>query len=148
MAGVRLQALILPFFNDLVGFIGAIGFWPLTVCPPPDPPVFTGFIAWGPQMPSAHSPSEPRLMLPLFRQVYFPIEMHIVAAKVPRWGRKWCALQALSSFTFCISLAAAIGSIAYVVEDLKVGFYPPAAALSAPGLACNALAPDWGGRCA
>lgn len=26
-----LQAIILPFFNDLVGFIGAIGFWPLTV---------------------------------------------------------------------------------------------------------------------
>ena len=26
-----MQAIILPFFNDLIGFIGAIGFWPLTV---------------------------------------------------------------------------------------------------------------------
>lgn len=26
-----MQAIILPFFNDLVGLIGAIGFWPMTV---------------------------------------------------------------------------------------------------------------------
>ena len=63
--------------------------------------------------------------------MYFPIEMHIVAAKVPRWSQKWCWLQALSAFTFCISLAAAIGSIAYVKEDLEVGRCPLAAALIA-----------------
>ncbi|MQI27723.1 hypothetical protein EI009_25840, partial [Escherichia coli] len=27
----HLLAMVLPFFNDIVGLIGAIGFWPLTV---------------------------------------------------------------------------------------------------------------------
>lgn len=76
-----LLAIILPFFNDLIGFIGAIGFWPLTV--------------------------------------YFPVEMHIAATKIPRFSRKWIWLQCLSAFTFTISMAAAIGSIEFVVEDLK-----------------------------
>lgn len=81
-----MQAIILPFFNDLVGFIGALGFWPLTV--------------------------------------YFPVEMHIVSRNIPRWSRKWLLLQALSMFTLAISLAAAIGSISYVITDLKVGLAP------------------------
>ena len=25
------QAMVLPFFNDIVGFLGALAFWPLTV---------------------------------------------------------------------------------------------------------------------
>ena len=47
-------------------------------------------------------------------------EMHIAAKKIPRWSKKWLWLQALSAFTFTISLAAAIGAIEFVVEDLKV----------------------------
>eukprot|EP00494_Astrolonche_serrata_P011647 UN11736 len=26
-----LLAILMPFFNDILGFLGAIGFWPLTV---------------------------------------------------------------------------------------------------------------------
>jgi hypothetical protein len=81
VAITTLIAIILPFFNDLVGFIGAIGFWPLTV--------------------------------------YFPVELHIASKGIKRWSSKWLWLQALSIFTFCISMAAAIGSIEYVVQDLK-----------------------------
>lgn len=28
---ITLVAMLLPFFNDVVGFLGAFGFWPLTV---------------------------------------------------------------------------------------------------------------------
>jgi hypothetical protein len=49
-----------------------------------------------------------------------PQELHIASKSIPRWSTKWIWLQALSVFCFCISLAAAIGSIEYVVQDLKV----------------------------
>jgi len=81
VATTTLIAIILPFFNDLVGFIGAIGFWPLTV--------------------------------------YFPVELHIASKGIPRWSTKWLWLQSLSVFCFLISMASAIGSIEYVVQDLK-----------------------------
>lgn len=80
-----MQAIILPFFNDLVGFIGALGFWPLTV--------------------------------------YFPVEMHIASKKISKRSLKFWLLQALSMFTLAVSLAAAIGSIEFIVSDLKVRSY-------------------------
>ncbi|KAG8078683.1 hypothetical protein GUJ93_ZPchr0007g6268 [Zizania palustris] len=75
-------SMLLPFFNDVVGFLGALGFWPLTV--------------------------------------YFPVEMYIVQKKVPRWSTRWVCLQMLSLGCLVISIAAAAGSIAGVVSDLKV----------------------------
>lgn len=75
-------SMLLPFFNDIVGLLGALGFWPLTV--------------------------------------YFPIEMYIVQKKVAKWSMKWVCLQILSIACLVISIAAAVGSIAGVVSDLKV----------------------------
>ncbi|XP_020588040.1 amino acid permease 3-like [Phalaenopsis equestris] len=75
-------SMLLPFFNDIVGLLGALGFWPLTV--------------------------------------YFPIEMYIVQKKVGKWSLKWICLQILSISCLVISIAAAVGSIAGVVSDLKV----------------------------
>jgi len=76
------MAMLLPFFNDIVGFIGAIGFWPLTV--------------------------------------YFPVEMYIVQTKTPKWSTKWLCLQMLSGVCFIITMVAAVGSVAGIVDDLKV----------------------------
>ncbi|KAK1299830.1 Amino acid permease 3 [Acorus calamus] len=75
-------SMLLPFFNDVVGLLGALGFWPLTV--------------------------------------YFPVEMYIVQKKVPKWSTKWVCLQMLSLACLVISVAAAVGSVAGVVSDLKV----------------------------
>lgn len=75
-------SMLLPFFNDVVGLLGALGFWPLTV--------------------------------------YFPVEMYIVQKKIPRWSTKWMSLQLLSLACLVISVAAAAGSVAGVVLDLKV----------------------------
>lgn len=74
-------SMLLPFFNDVVGLLGALGFWPLTV--------------------------------------YFPVEMYIVQKKIPKWSTKWLCLQILSVACLIISIAAAAGSIAGVVLDLK-----------------------------
>jgi len=76
------MAMLLPFFNDIVGLIGAIGFWPLTV--------------------------------------YFPVEMYIAQAKIPKWSTKWICLQMLSAACCIITILAAVGSIAGVLDDLKV----------------------------
>ncbi|GAB4835538.1 Amino acid permease 3 [Ancistrocladus abbreviatus] len=75
-------SMLLPFFNNIVGIVGALGFWPLTV--------------------------------------YFPIEMYIAQKKVPRWSTRWICLQLLSISCLVISLAAAAGSVAGVILDLKV----------------------------
>lgn len=75
-------SMLLPFFSDIVGILGALGFWPLTV--------------------------------------YYPVEMYIVQRKIPKWSRKWLGLQILSVASLIISIAAAAGSIAGVVYDLKV----------------------------
>lgn len=75
-------SMLLPFFNDVVGLMGALGFWPLTV--------------------------------------YFPIEMYIVQRNVPKWSMKWVCLQLLSVGCLVVTVVAAAGSIAGVLDDLKV----------------------------
>ncbi|XP_020573673.1 amino acid permease 3-like [Phalaenopsis equestris] len=75
-------SMLLPFFNDVVGLLGAIGFWPLTV--------------------------------------YFPVEMYIVQKQVRQWSLRWVCLKMLSFACLVISLAAAVGSVAGIVSDLKV----------------------------
>ncbi|KAJ0086900.1 hypothetical protein Patl1_08280 [Pistacia atlantica] len=74
-------SMLLPFFNDGVGLLGALGFWPFTV--------------------------------------YFPVEMYIVQKKIQKWSANWIGLQILSFACFIISIAAATGSIAGLVLDLK-----------------------------
>ncbi|KAJ4965742.1 hypothetical protein NE237_017591 [Protea cynaroides] len=74
-------SMLLPFFNDVVGILGALGFWPLTV--------------------------------------YFPVEMYIAQKKIPKWSSQWICLQLLSFACLVVSIAAAAGSIAGVVTDLK-----------------------------
>lgn len=78
-------AMILPFFNDFLGLLGAFAFWPLTV--------------------------------------YFPIEMHIAQAKVPKYSTRWIWLKILSFTCLVVSLVAACGSIQGLVSD--VGSYKP-----------------------
>ncbi|XP_059630684.1 amino acid permease 3-like [Cornus florida] len=75
-------SMLMPFFNDVVGILGAFGFWPLTV--------------------------------------YFPVEMYIVQKKIPKWSTRWLSLQILSVACLLISVAAAAGSFAGVVSDLRV----------------------------
>ncbi|XP_031504868.1 amino acid permease 3-like [Nymphaea colorata] len=75
-------SMLLPFFNDVVGILGAFGFWPLTV--------------------------------------YYPVEMYISQKKIAKWSSKWVCLQILSMACLIISIAAAAGSVAGVVLDLKV----------------------------
>ncbi|KAL9255053.1 Amino acid permease 3-like protein [Drosera capensis] len=74
-------SMLLPFFNDVVGLLGALGFWPLTV--------------------------------------YYPVEMYIKLKKIPKWTNKWIGLQILSVTCLVLSIAAAVGSVAGVVLDLK-----------------------------
>ncbi|KAJ7525253.1 hypothetical protein O6H91_17G043400 [Diphasiastrum complanatum] len=74
-------AMLLPFFNDVVGLVGAYGFWPLTV--------------------------------------YFPIEMYINQKKIVPWTSQWIGLETLSVFCLLISIAAGIGSIEGIIQDLK-----------------------------
>ncbi|XP_049373081.1 amino acid permease 3-like [Solanum verrucosum] len=75
-------SMLMPFFNDVVGILGAFGFWPLTV--------------------------------------YFPVEMYIVQKRITKWSGRWICLQILSGACLVISIAAAAGSFAGVVSDLKV----------------------------
>ncbi|KAF2291352.1 hypothetical protein GH714_023153 [Hevea brasiliensis] len=74
-------SMLLPFFNDIVGLLGALGFWPLTV--------------------------------------YYPVEMYIAQKRIPKWSTRWLCLQILSFACLIITIAAAAGSIAGVVGDLK-----------------------------
>ncbi|MFQ6640772.1 hypothetical protein Gotur_015989 [Gossypium turneri] len=76
-----LISMLLPFFNDIVRLLGALGFWPLTV--------------------------------------YFPVEMYISQKKMPKWSTTWLCLQVLSIACLVITIAAAAGSIAGIVLDLK-----------------------------
>jgi amino acid permease len=74
-------SMLLPFFGDVVGLLGAVAFWPLTV--------------------------------------YFPVEMYIVQRRVPRGSTRWICLQMLSAACLVVSVAAAAGSIADVIGELK-----------------------------
>ncbi|XXG86211.1 hypothetical protein AAC387_Pa11g1146 [Persea americana] len=74
-------SMLMPFFNDVVGILGAFAFWPLTV--------------------------------------YFPVEMYIAQKKIGRWTSQWLGLQIISFTCLTISLAAAAGSVAGVILDLK-----------------------------
>nr|KJB80668.1 hypothetical protein B456_013G109500 [Gossypium raimondii] len=76
-----LISMLLPFFNDIVRLLGALGFWPLTV--------------------------------------YFPVEMYISQKKMPKWSTTWLCRQVLSIACLVITIAAAAGSIAGIVLDLK-----------------------------
>ncbi|GFP84307.1 amino acid permease 2 [Phtheirospermum japonicum] len=75
-------SMLMPFFNDVVGILGAFGFWPLTV--------------------------------------YFPVEMYIATKKIPKWSTRWISLEILSGACLVVSICAGAGSIAGVINDLKV----------------------------
>ncbi|KAK9096235.1 hypothetical protein Sjap_021732 [Stephania japonica] len=51
--------------------------------------------------------------------VYIPIEMYIAQKRIPRWSTKWICLQTVSLAGLIVSIASAIGSIAYTVIQLK-----------------------------
>ncbi|TKY51056.1 Amino acid permease 6 [Spatholobus suberectus] len=74
-------AMILPFFNSILGLLGAISFWPLSV--------------------------------------YFPTEMYLVQAKVPKCSMIWIGVKLLSGFCLIVTLIAAAGSIEGIIVDLK-----------------------------
>lgn len=50
--------------------------------------------------------------------VFFPIEMHIAQAKIPRFSCNWIWLQILSFACLIISLLAAAGSIRGLIQDM------------------------------
>ncbi|KAK9110238.1 hypothetical protein Sjap_018298 [Stephania japonica] len=78
-------SMLLPFFNDITGILGALLFWPLTV--------------------------------------FLPVELYIAHEKIPKWSKSWIRLQMLSIICLVISVAAAAGSIAGVIGDLRA--HPP-----------------------
>ncbi|XP_039170145.1 amino acid permease 3 [Eucalyptus grandis] len=76
-----LTSLLLPFFIDIIGLLGALNLWLLTV--------------------------------------YFPVQMYIKKENILNRSTKWVLLQILSVVCFIVSVAAAAGSIAGFVHDLK-----------------------------
>ncbi|CAN1130487.1 Amino acid permease 5 [Linum perenne] len=74
-------SMMLPFFNDIVGLLGAVGYWPLSV--------------------------------------YFPIEMYIVQKRIKKWSTRWVCLEILSMVCLVAAIAAAVGSIVGMIDDLK-----------------------------
>lgn len=55
--------------------------------------------------------------------VYFPIKMYTFQKRIPKWSAKWLGLQILSVACLIFSIAAAAGSFAGVVYDVK-GYKP------------------------
>ncbi|CAN6475664.1 unnamed protein product [Victoria cruziana] len=78
---MTMVAMILPFFNAIMGLLGAIIFWPLTV--------------------------------------KFPVSMYMAREKIKRGTSIWYRLQILSMVTLVVSLLAAVGSVAGLVDSLK-----------------------------
>ncbi|XP_038989801.1 amino acid permease 6-like isoform X2 [Phoenix dactylifera] len=77
-----LVAMLVPFFNAVLGLLGALSFWPLTV--------------------------------------FFPVSMHIAQRGIGWGAPKWVLLQSLSMLCLLISVAASIGSVADIVDSLKL----------------------------
>ncbi|KAL9232218.1 hypothetical protein vseg_007351 [Gypsophila vaccaria] len=80
-----LLAMMFPFFNDVLGLLGAVSFWPLTV--------------------------------------FFPVELHIAQAKVPKYSPKWIALKLPSYVCLVLSLIVAAGSLQGLI--IYFGKYRP-----------------------
>ncbi|MCL7025940.1 hypothetical protein MKW94_028921 [Papaver nudicaule] len=76
-----LLAMIFPFFNEFVGFIGSLSFYPLTV--------------------------------------YFPVEMYIARAKIPKYSATWIWLKVLSWSCLVVSLVAMAGSLQGLYYSVK-----------------------------
>ncbi|KAI3990372.1 hypothetical protein MKX01_029741 [Papaver californicum] len=76
-----LLAMIFPFFNEFVGFIGSLSFYPLTV--------------------------------------YFPIEMYIARAKIPKYSAIWIWLKVLSWACLVVSLVAMAGSLQGLAQSVQ-----------------------------
>lgn len=74
-------AMAMPFFNEFLALLGAIGFWPLIV--------------------------------------FFPVQMHFAQSQIKTFSVKWCALQLLSFVCFLVSVAAAVGSIHGISQNLS-----------------------------
>ncbi|OIW14578.1 hypothetical protein TanjilG_32920 [Lupinus angustifolius] len=74
-------AMAMPFFNEFLALLGAIGFWPLIV--------------------------------------FFPIQMHIAQKSIKRISLKWFMLQLLSLICLLVSLAAAVGSIRGIAQNIN-----------------------------
>ncbi|KAL5559876.1 hypothetical protein UlMin_036087 [Ulmus minor] len=74
-------AMIFPFFNAILGLLGAVSFYPLTV--------------------------------------YFPIEMYIAQAKVPKYSLRWTWLKILCYTCLVVSLVVAVGAIQGLIVDVK-----------------------------
>ncbi|GAU14958.1 hypothetical protein TSUD_47530 [Trifolium subterraneum] len=51
--------------------------------------------------------------------VYFPIEMYLVQAKIPKYSPTWIGMKFLSVFCLLVSLVAAVGSVEGIITDLK-----------------------------
>ncbi|KAL8494708.1 hypothetical protein ACS0TY_025512 [Phlomoides rotata] len=51
--------------------------------------------------------------------VYFPIEMHIAQAKIPKYSFTWVWLKILSWACLVVSLVAAVGSVEGLIKDVS-----------------------------
>ncbi|KAI5401026.1 Amino acid permease 6, variant 2 [Lathyrus oleraceus] len=77
-----LMAIIFPFFNSVVGLLGAITFFPLTV--------------------------------------YFPTEMYLTRAKVPKYSSIWIGIKLLSVFCLIVTLVATVASVQGIIAELMI----------------------------
>ncbi|KAK2632316.1 hypothetical protein EUGRSUZ_L01718 [Eucalyptus grandis] len=74
-------AMLLPFFIDIIGLLGALNFWLL--------------------------------------MVYFPVKIYIKQTNITKWSIRWVLFQILIVVCLIVSVAAAAGSVAGFVHDLK-----------------------------
>ena len=75
-------AMIVPFFNNIVGLIGAATFWPITV--------------------------------------YFPVEMYMSRAEIPKFSLTWIGLKLLSWACLIVTIIAVAASIQGIVTNLGI----------------------------